>query len=353
MTLVKKISITSGITIIMLIAFYTVWNIADQKNFCASCHEISVSVETSNYSSHRQIKCVECHGTALSNSWHSLKEKVGMLLTHFYENKKNEDIHLSEQQIIEMIDRCKNCHRTEYADWRSGGHSATYKQIFLDERHNKMEAPYWDCFRCHGIFYEGSIYDLMEPVNKKGPWKLKDIEREDMPTIPCLTCHEIHTKNETRKQVTNFKNPKAIFYEREVRNIYFGLYLRADKMFLRADKLGNPKIFDNGKELTASGEFTQNLCIQCHSPNYHHEAGTSDDRTPTGVHEGLSCNSCHSPHSNNAKNSCDKCHPAISNCGLDVKTMNTSFFSLDSPFNIHHVKCLDCHTKGIPVKKNN
>ena len=352
MTKTKKISITAGVSLVLLVLIYSAWNTADPKNSCASCHEISVSVATSNHSSHREIKCVECHGTALSNGWHSLKEKAGMLFTHFSGNKKNEDIRLSEEQIIGVMERCKNCHRTEYADWRSGGHSATYKQIFLDEKHNKMETPYWDCFRCHGMYYEGDIYELMEPVDNKGPWKLKDSNMEDMPTIPCLTCHEIHTKNETRKQVSNLKNPKAIFYEREERDVYFGLYLRADKIFLRADKLGDPKIFENGKEVITSGEFTQNLCVQCHSPNYRHEAGTSDDRTPTGVHEGLSCNSCHSPHSNNAKNSCDNCHPAVSSCGLDVKKMNTSYASPDSPFNIHHVKCTDCHPKGIPAKKH-
>lgn len=349
----KRILISVVILVVVLSTSYTIWNSAEPQNSCASCHEISGSVETSSHSSHREIKCDKCHGAALSNGWHSLKEKVSMLFIHFSENKKNEDIRLTEDQIIRMIDRCKNCHRTEFADWRSGGHSVTYKQIFLDEKHNKMETPYWDCFRCHGMFYEGNIYDLIEPVNKKGPWKLKDAGRADLPVIPCLTCHEIHTMNETRKQVSNLRNPKAIFYEREKRDIYFGLYLRADKMFLRADKLGDPKIFELGKEVTTSGEFTQNLCVQCHSPNYRHEAGTSDDRTPTGVHEGLSCNSCHAPHSNNAKDMCDNCHPAISNCGLDVRIMNTTYASSESPFNIHHVNCSDCHPKGIPVKKNN
>ena len=65
------------------------------------------------------------------------------------------------------------------------------------------------------------------------------------------------------------------------------------------------------------------LCVQCHSPNALHEAGSSDDRTPTGVHEGLSCTACHDVHSNDARKSCGKCHPAISNCKLDVTMMNT------------------------------
>jgi hypothetical protein len=38
----------------------------------------------------------------------------------------------------------------------------------------------------------------------------------------------------------------------------------------------------------------------------------------------------------------------MSNCGLDVETMDTSFRSPDSDHNVHTVKCADCHTDGIP-----
>ena len=63
----------------------------------------------------------------------------------------------------------------------------------------------------------------------------------------------------------------------------------------------------------------------------------------TGVHEGLSCTACHEPHSNDARKSCLKCHPAISNCKLDVTTMNTTYKDQKSPNNIHWVGCIDCH----------
>jgi hypothetical protein len=61
--------------------------------------------------------------------------------------------------------------------------------------------------------------------------------------------------------------------------------------------------------------------------------------------------SCHDAHSNDAKQNCINCHPAISNCRLDVKKMNTTYADRNSPHNIHFVKCLDCHTKGIPPKR--
>jgi hypothetical protein len=86
--------------------------------------------------------------------------------------------------------------------------------------------------------------------------------------------------------------------------------------------------------------------VQCHAPSVWHQAGSHDDKTPVGVHEGLSCRACHEPHSNFQRNSCNKCHPAISNCNLDVKTMNTSYFSPSSEHDIHSVACIDCHKEN-------
>jgi hypothetical protein len=31
--------------------------------------------------------------------------------------------------------------------------------------------------------------------------------------------------------------------------------------------------------------------------------------------------------------------------------MDTTFKSIKSPHNVHTVKCLDCHTTGVPKKK--
>ena len=338
-----KISLYIILCLVILVGGYSGWNTVNPEYSCSSCHEISPSVETNQHSSHRNIACVECHGTALSNGIHSLAEKVNMLFTHFSDNKKNEEIRLSELQIVDIMERCQNCHRDEYADWKSGGHSVTYEQIFLDEKHNKMEIPYEDCFRCHGMFYEGNIGDLMTPVDTKGPWKLKDKSYYNIPVIPCLGCHEIHSRNEPRVSASETSDPKSLFYTRDERNVHYGWYVRADRIMLRADKLLKTDMYDGGKSVATSDDYSQRVCVQCHSSNYMHEAGTEDDRTPTGVHEGLSCNACHMPHSNKSRQSCDNCHPAYSNCGLDVKKMNTSFADKDSPFNIHHVDCSDCH----------
>jgi hypothetical protein len=38
----------------------------------------------------------------------------------------------------------------------------------------------------------------------------------------------------------------------------------------------------------------------------------------------------------------------MSNCGLDVEKMDTSFRSRDSAHDIHRVACEDCHPRGVP-----
>ena len=74
----KKIFIIiSGLLVLVvaLLAGYSQWNAASPTKTCASCHEISHSVDLWGGSTHRNIACKECHGTALSEGLHSLKEK--------------------------------------------------------------------------------------------------------------------------------------------------------------------------------------------------------------------------------------------------------------------------------------
>jgi hypothetical protein len=327
------------LVILFFTGFYTYWNQADPVKTCATCHEIMPSVVDWQSAAHREIKCFACHGTALENGIHSLKEKANMVLAHFRDEKWNTDIRMSENQILETMERCVLCHQSEYTKWKSGRHATTYANIFLNPVHNSIERLYWDCFRCHGMFYESNIYDLVTPVSIQGPWELKDPQKADQPAIPCLACHQIHTQNEPFQSLVNVISMGDI----KPRNPAYGLYIRSDRIYLRADHLPLPEMHNGEIPVNLSGDPSQALCVQCHSPGAFHGTGTNDDRTPTGVHEGLSCKSCHEPHSNNPKNSCMVCHPAISNCGLDVRTMNTTYAIPGSPNNIHFVSCEDCH----------
>ena len=47
-----------------------------------------------------------------------------------------EQIGFANKYVQAMTERCRSCHRQEYAAWQSGPHSATYARIFLDKKHN-------------------------------------------------------------------------------------------------------------------------------------------------------------------------------------------------------------------------
>src|ERR1035437_5169893 len=172
----KKTLVISSVFLLLLVAFlafYAHWSEASPTNTCASCHEISHSVDLWTESTHRNIACKECHGTALSEGIHSLKEKGGMLF-HHNNNIKPEDVKISEDQRLKVMERCTGCHQTEYAKWNSGGHAMNYLEVFLNSVHNKTETVYDDCLRCHGMFYDkGTVKDIVEPLDTAGPWRLK------------------------------------------------------------------------------------------------------------------------------------------------------------------------------------
>jgi len=338
------IILSSGMGLLLLFFLgYAGWNNARPERSCASCHEIVPSLEIWQNSAHREVSCADCHGTALGNGFHSMKEKAGMVFTHLGKKQAEIKVGLNEEDVLEVMDACIKCHRDEYKSWMAGGHSATYANIFLNEQHNSMERPYPDCFRCHGMYYNGTISDMVEPVSTEGPWKLTDPLKNNHPVIPCLACHPIHMENETQNPPGSLDDPASIFYERTGRNPLTGLYLRSDRMHLRVDMLRTPDMYHKGTRVLVSDDPVQRLCMQCHAPNWAHETGTEDDRTPTGVHEGLSCRACHRGHSNDPRSACLTCHPAVSSCGRDVETMNTSYFDRESPNDIHSMTCLDCH----------
>ena len=332
------------ISIIAFFSFYSYWNTASPDKTCASCHEIGSSVFSQAHSSHRDLHCKECHGTALSNGFHSLKEK-GMMVVNHITHKRVEDIKLSEVQLLEVGDNCKRCHTTEFAKWSSSGHSIDYQHVFLNTKHNSTEQISFDCLRCHGMFLDGNVTDVVEPLKIKGPWKLKVPGMATSPAIPCMTCHQIHQEG-LPKTNPDYADPKSIFYQTKNKGSELSYYDRHERCYVPVSQLPKLNLWNGEQVIKVSDDPNMRSCFQCHAPNAQHQAGTSDDRTPRGVHEGLSCNACHETHSNNATNSCKTCHPAISNCKIDVMKMNTSYADKNSPNNIHSVACIDCHKNG-------
>ena len=343
----KWVKLALGMLLIAVAGCSGYWHYASPASTCAGCHEVAGAHSTWATSVHRGVRCEACHGTALSNGIHSLFEKARMTLAHFTEDVPA--IRLNEAQVLEVSIRCQQCHQKEHAGWAASGHSLKYRDVFLNEKHNHAETPVNDCLRCHGMFFEGSIENVVEPLNSTGPWRLVNTKRADEPAIPCLACHSAHREGAPASS-PDYSRPDLAAADRAPRMSPAGMFLRREKSFLSIGELPAPRVLQANRELAMSSDPRQRLCYQCHAPEITRQAGTSDDRTPRGAHEGLSCFSCHLGHSMETRESCSLCHPKLSNCGLDVAKMDTTANSPSSKHNIHTVACIDCHKTGIPPK---
>ncbi len=304
---------------------------------CARCHEIGIDYDRWRHATHRNINCVECHAGSLQKDLRRVEAHMAGTVP--------DQVHLGPQDIFDMLPRCRKCHEQEFAEWASGAHSTTYARIFTDSDRNRKQLLMDDCFRCHGMHFEGGIKDLVEPVNTVGPWRLKDPSYANLPAIPCMACHSIH-----REGAPLVKPRERVSAQEEIVRPSVGLFDRRTRMNVSAAILPLPAIYEGARPVRISSDQRQALCYQCHAPLATMQAGSGDDRTPLGIHEGLSCLACHEQHGEATRQSCADCHPRLSNCGIDVEKMDTTFRNPKSAHNIHTAKCLDCHPKGVPKK---
>ncbi len=323
---------------------------------CTRCHEIRKNYDAWHASSHRNVECGECHGeiTTLDPGFHlgNLRRLVKHVAQGF-----NDPVRLGTRDIPRLMEQCRGCHRQEFAQWESSAHSATYRRLFLDAKHNRQRLLTDDCLRCHGMHFDGGIRELVAPVDATGPWRLLRPELADQPAIPCLSCHQVHREGELLPRAergggeSDAKPAAKSSTKQELLRPSVSLFDRREQKHFAVDLLPLPAMRDGARAVKISPDTRQALCYQCHAPLAGAVAGTGDDRTPVGVHEGLSCLACHLKHGQQTRASCATCHPRLSNCGLDVEKMDTTFLSTASGHNIHFVKCADCHPKGIPKKK--
>jgi hypothetical protein len=314
---------------------------------CTSCHEMQPVFDRWQASSHRGVACGKCHGGALTMDASFHWNNATRVYTHL-RGDPPEQIAFGNRYAQSMTEQCEECHRQEFAAWRSGAHSATYARIFLDKKHNAESLLMDDCLRCHGMHFEGGVRDLVTPVDRRGPWQLTASELADRPSMPCVTCHQMHREGQPlKKTAADGRRPGPA---QELARPSLALFDRRTREYIPLSELPLPAIYEGTRAVKMSKDQRQALCYQCHAPTATMQIGSGDDRTGMGVHEGISCLACHAQHGQETRASCAACHPKMSNCGLDVEKMDTTFLSSNSKHNVHWVKCIDCHTKGVPRK---
>lgn len=347
----KRIAAFAGaglVAAILLVPGATLYYESGGGANCTQCHEMNSQYDLWRSSSHRDIACSKCHGGAFTTDAGFHIQNASRVYYHL-KGDLPEQIRIRNADVPAIVERCRSCHQQEFAQWQSGPHSATYARIFTDKTHNTGRLLMDDCLRCHGMHYEGGIRDLVAPLDRTGPWQIVPAGLADRPSIPCLACHAVHREGPMLEKVgvegrvagpeQEINRPSLAFYDR-----------RSGKPVPVAD-LPLPVMLEGDRQVKMSTDRRQALCYQCHAPEAGMQVGSGDDRTPTGVHEGISCLSCHQKHGQKTRASCAECHPKMSNCGLDVETMDTTFRSAESKHNIHWVKCVDCHPKGAPRKE--
>ena len=347
----KKIVLTAGLLIaacLLMTPGATLYFESGNGTRCTTCHEMQPLYDTWHSSSHRNIACGKCHGDALTVDVAFHMTNVHRAYSHV-RGDLPEQIGFANKYVLEIDRQCRSCHREEYAKWESGPHSAGFARIFLDKKHNTANMLMDDCLRCHGMYYEGGINDLVQPVSRTGPWRLAQPELANMPSMPCATCHQVHRQGEPmQKSGVEGSRPGPT---QEVARPSLALFDRRTQLYVPVADLPMPTMKESERVVKMSKDQRQALCYQCHAPIATMQVGSGDDRTGLGVHEGISCLACHDQHGEKTRASCATCHPKMSNCGLDVEKMDTTFVSADSKHNVHWVKCADCHTKGVPKKK--
>ena len=240
------------------------FHFGNPRNTCASCHEMTGVHSDWSASSHRTLHCRSCHGGALTLDVHALESHVNRVVRHFT-GDPNQPIRLLEKHVAGLHESCQQCHPQAFADWQKSKHATTYARIFLDPAHNAKAPPANDCFRCHGMLFQGDIGDLVIAPAKDSSWSFKDAAKATQPAIPCLSCHQVHAASDGTQVAS--------------------LYDHRERAHFPAQLLPVPAIFQGERAVKVSRDPRQRLCLQCHAPDATHQLATSDDRTPAGVHE--------------------------------------------------------------------
>lgn len=285
---------------------------APPEQTCTTCHEIRSAKDNWMHNAHSNVNCKACHGGTCSSvaAFKDNLRRAWMHVTATNHPRLTLDMPLDEAQIDRMSAACGKCHRDEYAQWARSGHSAPVAKFLTNEVHNAAWKPADQCLRCHGMFLEGDIDSILRRIPAPAhaeqaktaadlprTWCFRRFAQEGRAAVPCLACHRGHPPAEGRPQDASGRGANVAAF-----------YSRPEQMYFSPWQLHQQEIVKDGKRIRQALDPRRRLCQQCHAANAFGHAGSSDDRTPTGPHEGLSCLACHGAHGGDPRRSCGTCH---------------------------------------------
>ena len=257
---------------------------------CAKCHEIRGAKESWTHAAHSEVDCKSCHGGSVE----ALGDNIRRVWSHITE-RDHSAMALSAAQVVEVSGRCAKCHAAEHAQWSRGGHGAPVSKFLMDGKHNAAWKPADNCLRCHGMFLEGDIEDILVREWPHRFTGFRDPAVASHPAIPCLACHRMHAVPPAPGS-TNFTAAAV------------SLYSRPDRARFAPGALYAQRIAKDGAPVKLSADPRGRLCASCHAANAEARLGSCDDRTPVGVHEGIGCLACHRGHDMRTGETCGTCH---------------------------------------------
>src|SRR4051794_19133546 len=241
---------------ILLLPGASVYYSYSQGRSCTKCHEIWQPYRDWHESAHRNIACSECHGDVLTLDASFHLKNLRQLAKHL-RGEIPEQVRLKTDDVLQIEKRCAKCHREEYADWSAGAHSAKYSKIFLNADHNQRTLLIDDCLRCHSMHYQGSIRDLVTPVNTKGPWELRDPALSNQAAMPCLTCHQMHRHGAPlTRPVTKANDASAT---EDINRPSLALFDRRAQDYVSVSRLPLPEMHDGTRLVKISPDQRQAL----------------------------------------------------------------------------------------------
>jgi len=194
--------------------------------------------------------------------------------------------------------------------------------------HNSGEQLDQTCVKCHSPeLGTTDISKIVQPMNTKGPWALVGayLDSANAPAISCFACHQTHMPLQPGLLPGMDFGDESTFYRNVVPPTVTNLYVYDAFAQRHVAPQAIATVMDGGKAIPIEQTMVNRLCYTCHATDraesnlYEPQTpasgdnivGTGDDRTLTGVHQGIECITCHMPagsHTFNPMDSCSQCH---------------------------------------------